>query len=69
MMNPIKRLRNLWFWSGISAQDVQDNPHSFVAQAINKQAIQGQGYIVGLNEEEQSFKDSLNQGNRDTKLS
>lgn len=65
----LNRLKNLYFWSSISPQDVEANPHSYVVQALNKNAIKGQGYIIGLSEEEQSFKDSLNVDNRDTKLS
>jgi hypothetical protein len=67
MLNPIERLKNLWFWSGVSAKDVQDNPHSFVAQALLKQS-DSKAYIVGLSEEESSFADSLNANGLDTKL-
>ena len=67
-MSLSQRLRNLWFWSGISAQDTKDNPHSFVTRAVNKNAIQAQGYIVGTNEEEAAFRDSLNYDGKDTLL-
>lgn len=64
-----QRIKNLWFWSGISKEHTIKNPHSFVKQHIAEQEIKDGGYIIGLSEEEQSFKDTLNSDNRDTKLS
>lgn len=61
------RCRNLWFLSGISKEEMLANPHTFIQRAINVQE-QLQGYIIGLSDEEQSFKDSLNVDNKDTKL-
>ena len=68
-MNLTKRISNLWFWSTISPEDVKDNPHSFVAQALNKQNMQGGAYFAGLSDEEESFANSLNVNGKDTILS
>lgn len=64
----MNRLKNIWFWSGISPQDIKDNPHSFVSRALNKIDMQGGGYIAGLSEEESTFAQSLNIDKKDTKL-
>lgn len=58
-MKWLQRIRNLYFWSGISPQDVKENPHSYTVQAVNKQEMKGQAYIIGMSDEEQSFKESL----------
>lgn len=68
MVSPWQRLKNLYFWSGVSAHDVAQNPHSAVFQAANRHEMGGQAYIAGFSEEEQSFADSLNKDGRDTKL-
>lgn len=64
----IQRIRNLWFWSSISREDVKANPTSYSLRQINKEEVGHLGYIVGLTEEESAFNATLNINNRDTKL-
>lgn len=63
-----QRLKNIWFWSSISKEDVKEHPNSYSIRQINKDEIKGEAYIIGLSEEEQSFTNSLNADNQDTKL-
>jgi len=65
----LERVRNLWFWSGISKDDVKANPHSYHIRKANEEEIHGQAYIIGTSEEEAAFRDSLNYDGHDTKLS
>lgn len=67
-MSFLQRIRNLYFWSSISKEDIKANPGSYHIKQINKDEIKGQAYIVGTSEEEAAFRDSLNFDGRDTKL-
>ena len=64
----LQRLKNLWWWSGISKEDVKEHPNSFTIHHLNKEEIKGDAYIVGLSEEESAFNATLNADNRDTIL-
>lgn len=64
-----QRIRNLWFLSSISKEEMVENPHSFIQRAINAEETKGQAYIVGLSEEEENFSNSLNADGKDTTLS
>lgn len=64
-MNLINRVKTIWYLSGLSKEDLQENPQLFT-QFINKRDSPKMGYIIGLSEEEQSFADTLNVDNRDT---
>lgn len=68
MYKLLQRLKNIWFWSGISREDVKEHPNSFTIHHLNKEEIKEGAYIVGLTEEESSFASTLNADNRDTKL-
>lgn len=61
----ITRAKNIWFLSSISKEEMVQNPHSFIQRAINAEESP-KGYISGLSEEEQNYKDSLNADNKDT---
>lgn len=67
-MSIITRVKNLWFLSSISKEDMIANPHSFIQRAINAQESHGVAYISGYSEEEQIFVDSLNANGEDTKV-
>lgn len=62
-----QRIQNLWFFSSISKEEMMENPHSFIQRAINAEESP-LGYISGLSEEEQNYKDSLNIDNKDTRI-
>lgn len=64
-----RRLKNFWFLSGLSKEDIRKNPETFMQQYVNAQEMSGKAYIIGLSEEEQSYQDSLNVDNKDTKIS
>lgn len=68
-INLLQRLKNLWYWSGVSLEEFKENPQGTAVQYFNAQNMSGQAYIIGLSEEEQSYKDSLNVDNKDTILS
>lgn len=61
-----QRFKNIWFWSGISKEDVKANPHSYHIRQVNKEEIKGKGYVAGLNEEESNFAATLNADGKDT---
>jgi hypothetical protein len=62
-----QRIKTLWYLSGVTKEDLQENPQLFT-QMVQKAKPQ-LGYIVGFSEEEQNFANSLNRDNKDTKLS
>lgn len=67
-MNILKRIQNIWFLSGLSKEDIQKNPQTFMTQYVNVQESHGMAYIAGLSEEEEAFNNSLNWDDKDTKL-
>lgn len=67
-MNLIKRFSTLWYLSGLSKEDLHENPQLFT-QFVQKRDSPSQAYIIGLSEEEENFKNSLNSDNKDTLIS
>lgn len=64
-MKLLARIRALWYLSGISKEDLQENPQLF-SQFVNKRDSPKQAYITGLSEEESNFNESLNYDNKPT---
>lgn len=67
MKRLLKRIKTLWYLSGLTKEDLQENPQLF-NQMIQKADSPNMAYIIGLSDDEQSFKDNLNVDNRDSKL-
>jgi len=61
-----RRLKNLWFLSGISPKDIRRNPTHYLVEAANKEEMHGVGYIAGFSEEESNFAATLNIDGKDT---
>lgn len=67
-MSLLTRIKNLWFLSTISREDIRENPNSFMTRALHREEMGGMAYIAGLSDEEQSFSDTLNADGKDTTL-